>query len=360
MNTQTKARTMSEIASEAPLAQLPAVADGNSPRIVVASPDSRQRVYPAKIAKSLLAVTRAVGAITKEGENKFHKYFYQRWEDVLDRLSPLLADNGLIIVQSETTRGLFDNDRLISITYEFTIINEDGDVWPERPVKTAIARLVDSKGVADDKAANKCHTQAHKYFLLQLFKIKTREAAADDSDGDTPPSAVARPRAPNPNAPAPTPASPNAPRRIETNRSTTFAGWADEYVAAIGRATTPEQIKEWEQLNDDLLGMLEEKAPAIFGTLVDKVSAHMAKLVQGGKPIGPKPPNPNASAGPPPEFANWRAETEKALTNCKNDAELGDIRDKRITPAKGKVSTEDWQAVALTFKQTVDRIVMQN
>ncbi len=348
MNTQTKARSEDHIAGEALAPQLPSVVDIVPPRITAVAV---ARHYPPKIAKALLAITREVGTITKEGENKFHKYFYQKWEDVLDTLSPLLAKHNLLVIQSEITRGLFDNDRLISITYEFTIVNEDGDVWPERPIKTAIARLVDQKGVADDKAANKCHTAGQKYFYLQLFKIKTRDAVADDADGDTQPKE--RPKAPNPNTQAP---ADDAPRLIPTNRETTFSGWSEEYIKAVFTATTPEQIKEWEHHNEGLLAVLQEKAPQVFDGLVKKVSAHAGKLVQGSKSVTPKAPNPNAGMVPH-EFANWRATTEEALNACNEATTLAEIRT-GVDAAKGKVSINDWQAVALVYKQTVDRIVM--
>lgn len=49
---------------------------------------------------------------------------------------------------------------------------------------TAIARLRDQKGVTDDKAATKCHTQAEKYFCIKQFKIR----GEDYIDGDASPT----------------------------------------------------------------------------------------------------------------------------------------------------------------------------
>jgi hypothetical protein len=143
--------------------QVPAIVDQKVITAPAAAyPPALPAVYPAKIAKALIAVTREVGAIGKLGENKHHSYFYQRWEDVLARMSVLLPQHGLIVLQTETGRSLFDNDTLLALTYQFTIINEDGDVWPLHARWTAISRLKDQKGVYDDKSANKCHTQAHK------------------------------------------------------------------------------------------------------------------------------------------------------------------------------------------------------
>lgn len=59
-----------------------------------------------------------------------------------------------------------------------------------------------------------------------------------------------------------------------------------------------------------------------------------------------------------PEFANWRKDAEGALAGCEGGTDLGDVYEKVIKPGKGKVSTEDWQAVAAIYKSTFDRISM--
>ena len=164
---------------EAPTANLPAVHQERRPR----APAARKAPqYPAAIAKSIIAISKDIGSITKEGENTFQHYRYARWEDVNEKLSPLLAEHGLVIVQSEINRSLLEeNDKgsVLAIVYHFTIVNADGDKWP--PVEwTGIARLRDSKGITDDKAATKCHTQAEKYFCVKQFKIRVSEDNPSD------------------------------------------------------------------------------------------------------------------------------------------------------------------------------------
>jgi hypothetical protein len=171
--------TLEQIASAAPAPQLPAVRQERKPR-TAAQP--KPAPYPPKIAKSIIAITNEIGRIQKEGFNEFQKYRYTKWEDVAEKLSPLLAKHGLIIVQTENNRTLLEeNDKgsVLSIIYHFTIVNEDGEVWP--PVEwTAISRLRDQKGVTDDKAASKCHTQAEKGFVIKLFKIRSDEGYDDE------------------------------------------------------------------------------------------------------------------------------------------------------------------------------------
>jgi hypothetical protein len=160
---------------------LPAVPSAPQPKPPAAKPEPKH--YPPRLAKALLAITREVGLIGKEGRNDFQRYNYARWEDINDKLSPLLAEHGVLIIQSETSRSLLEeNDKgsTLAIVYEFTIVNEHGEQWP--PITwTAISRLRDQKGITDDKAAAKCHTQAEKYFCIKQFKIRTSDAIDNDA-----------------------------------------------------------------------------------------------------------------------------------------------------------------------------------
>lgn len=173
-----------EIVQEAPAPQLPAVQE-QRPRLPRAPKAS---VYSAKIAAAVLAVTREMDIVEKAGENKFQHYYYPRWEDVNLTLAPLLAKHGLIIMQNEVNRSLLeksDKGSVLSIIYHFTIINEDGESWP--PVEwTAISRLTDQKGVTDDKAASKCHTQAEKFYCMKQFKIRTKDFESGDASHTLP------------------------------------------------------------------------------------------------------------------------------------------------------------------------------
>ena len=129
---------------------------------------------------------KQVGVISKHGVNQFHHYKYASMQDILQKLTPLLAKNGLVIMQNEIGRSMFDSDRTIAIQYAFTIFHTSGEVWPERPVQTGMSRCRDSRGGFDDKSINKCHTAARKYFLLSLFQIATGDE--DDADNEKPPS----------------------------------------------------------------------------------------------------------------------------------------------------------------------------
>ena len=179
--TVTAERTETDVhVEQAPTANLPAVHQERRQR----APAVRKPMpYAASIAKAVLSVSREIGTIQKEGFNSFQKYKYTRWEDINEKLSPLLQTHGLIIVQSEINRSLLEENEqgsVLAIVYHFTLVNgETGEQWP--PIEwTSIARLRDSKGVSDDKAATKCHTQAQKFFCVKQFAIVTDDEAVGD------------------------------------------------------------------------------------------------------------------------------------------------------------------------------------
>jgi ERF superfamily len=161
----------------------------------IQAPVRMARVYPPKLAKAIIAVTKEVGRISKDGINTYQKYKYPSWENIIDRLSPLLAEHGIIIVQSERSRNLIEDNpqgSTLAIIYTFTLVNAEGEEWP--PIEwTALARLRDGKGVTDDKAAAKCHTQAEKYFCIKQFKIRTNDRIDSDegAEGEGPAPAPA-------------------------------------------------------------------------------------------------------------------------------------------------------------------------
>lgn len=177
MNTQTKLHV------NEPIVAMP----NNLPATYEASrqsaPQAPRPVYPPKLAKAIIAVTKEIGRIQKDGTNKFQQYQYATWENIVDKLSPLLAEHALIINQSEVSRNLIENNEkgsTLAVVYNFTIVNDDGECWPDI-TWTALCRLRDGKGTTDDKAAAKCHTQAEKYFCIKQFKIRTNDRIDSDA-----------------------------------------------------------------------------------------------------------------------------------------------------------------------------------
>lgn len=312
MNAQTATRERPQIADMPQLAPTTNIVTLPEPR---PSPS-----YPPKLAKTLMAITREFGAITKAtkkndpnggGWNDFHNYGYQKWDDVLDRESTLFQQHGIILQQSEIARSLLD--KLISITYEFTIISEEGEVWPDRPVFTAIGRLQDHKGIFDDKAANKCHTQAHKYFLLHTFKIKTKDVAEEDADGaadEVQTKQIDRPKPPRPGSAEAMAA--DEPCTINP-QGMSYQVFADTFIAAIEHSA-PGDVARWVELNQASIDKVKGGKVAQYERIEAAINKLSASPAENAAPKPPKPPRPGATAPAVKQMPDASTEPEAFIT----------------------------------------------
>ena len=139
-----------------------------------------------KIAEAVLKVMGQVGYVQKKGVNTFQNYKYASIEGILEKVQPALVDCGLMIVQSEISHEIVAEGNMMEAVYEFTLHHASGEV--SAPIRqTGLSSLRNSKGGYDDKALNKCHTTARKYFILGLFQIPTGLADDADAEEDKPP-----------------------------------------------------------------------------------------------------------------------------------------------------------------------------
>jgi hypothetical protein len=115
-----------------------------------------------------------------------------------------------VLFQSEAERHFVADGNGLAITYEFTLSHRDGETWPEKPRQTGMAQCRNSKGGIDDKAPNKCHTAARKYFMLALFQIPTGDYDDADKDDAERPDATGKP------APLPKRDNPHVVRQEDT------------------------------------------------------------------------------------------------------------------------------------------------
>lgn len=332
--------------------------------------DVAVKMYPMKIAKAILAITRNMQPVQKRGINQFHKYAYPKWEDILEELGPLIAENGLIIVQSEIAHGGFERD-LIEISYEFTIVNEDGDVWPDRPTITSICKVRDSKGVLDDKAASKCHTQAHKYALVQLFKIRTADLVEHDG-GDAPQQQQQR-------RPVPSPSGKVAPHYIQGVEGETAQTWAEKFIGFVNKAETAAELDDWDHCNGKLLDLCKERDAATFNKIVDAMNAREASLskpkpdpISSGKPADVFPGDTKMVSTPAETKENqipfmldrklsdsdrdWLMSLHEAFQQCGSVEEIGSEQDSIMSPAQGTVSPHAWQRASDLLDQHIERV----
>lgn len=350
-----------------------AQANGNLPQrqTVIAPAQKAAPAYPPKLAKAILGVTRGINPVAKQGWNEFHKYAYRKFEDVFEELVPLINQHGIIIEQTEIGRTGFEKD-LIAITYSFTLISEDGDVWPTQPELTAICKIRDAKGIIDDKAASKCNTQAQKYFYTSFFKIRT----VDTSDADHDAGGAPKRRA------VPSPDGKTPPHMISIVDGEAPAAWGRRFCEHIAKATSKNEIDDWYSENSKIFEKLKQHDEAVYNSILDYMDAREGKLAapaeQKADPIssgkqeetgdfpGDKPMKATAvvDASIPlkldrqltePE-QEWLLACDESFAQCTDTDSLMAEQESVMMPSKDAVSDHAWaRAVAIT-KAHLERI----
>lgn len=224
----------------------------------------------SKIVTAISKIMADVGSVKKDGENKFHGYKYATASDILHKLQPLLAREGLVIFQNEVGRELIADGSILAVNYEFTLAHAGGDVWPDRPRYTGMAAAKNTKGGFDDKSANKCHTAARKYFMLALFQIPTGDYDDADEQEDRP--AQRQPQSPIKPEKIEPPVNPEtgeiSPHKITAKDE---MAWGGLFVAAIATARDEPEIEQWLADNAEALDRLESAAPKVHARVMSRV-----------------------------------------------------------------------------------------
>lgn len=242
----------------------------------------------SNVLKAVNGVMKSIGPVTKSGSNDFHKYNYAKASDVVALVQPLMAEHGLIIIQSEVERTLIAEESAMQIVYDFQLYHvDDEDSETVFARHTGLSSCRARNGAFDDKAANKCHTAARKYFLMALFQIVTKEMDDQDADGQedaapgvniSPRTGVSRGRAGKvgndviaapvaSKPPSPTPTVPVAISAAGKNE----VSWASEFVQLIQAATDINFLTEAVVLNGKVLERVKEKAPELYRNICDRV-----------------------------------------------------------------------------------------
>lgn len=221
----------------------------------------------AELIDALAKIMGEVKSVEKRGTNDFHRYKYATAADVMHKLQPLMAEHGIVVFQHEKTREMMMDGAALAIAYEFTIAHRSGAVWPEKPIHTGVAAAKTTKGSPDDKAANKCHTAARKYFLLALFQIPTGDYDDADADGDVPQNTTTTRQQSRP-APQQRPADDDVDPEAEARALAYMAGFRTR---AMNCATPAELTALWN-------GDADARAKALSPHEVGQFAAEMRKL----------------------------------------------------------------------------------
>ncbi len=164
--------------------------------------------------QKILSAQKAIGFVSKNGKNTFHKYDYATESDILDSVKKAANEAGLVILTSaDSEHG------------QFEAFNGRGEKSLVRWAKVRLNyKIVDAEtgekeegsfdGYSEDngdKAIYKATTGANKYFLMKFFGVAT---------GDDPEKDSALPPPPTPQQQRPVrPATPIQPRQAAPTAS---------------------------------------------------------------------------------------------------------------------------------------------
>lgn len=173
-----------------------------SPVSMIENPHSLQAHGPLGVHKAIAAVSSAIGkvGIGKTRRNEEQRFNFRGIDDVLNALSPLLSEHGLVIVPRVTERVLVESKTgngkalwKVTLRVDYHLIAvADGS----REVATTYGEAMDMA----DKATNKALSAAYKYLAIQIFAIPVEGTPDADADGPMdeaigiPPAALAAAR----------------------------------------------------------------------------------------------------------------------------------------------------------------------
>jgi len=300
------------------------------------------RAPVGKITGAIAKVMAEVGTIRKGGFNEFHRYNYARMEDLLHAITPLMGKNGLAVFQNEFKVEMIEGNR-VAVSYDFIVTHESGESFPSQRF-TGMAMARDRKGNFDDKALNKCHTTARKYFLLGLFQVPAGDF--DDPDEDETNANQRQEPVPGPGLKEITPEAKaraseamieeSIPHKLAVPAGTTADQWANRFLKSIGTATTRDEVLAWEANNDGFLQRISDGYPAIY----EMIGAAMERrLTDLSAPKEPSLDMPDPKADPVAAL-NWVA---AQLQDFVEYPAGENFWNQVVAPREGDFQQPDWE-----------------
>ncbi len=135
---------------------------------------------PLTLAAKVLAVSRSIGAVEKNGLNAHFKFKYQAWDDVLPAVRNACCEVGVQITPS--VHSIKHEGGHVIVEMGFTINNS------ETNEKDGFRWFGEAKG-NDDKGIQKAITSCTKYALLKYFMIPIVDDTDTDAHGPATPAA---------------------------------------------------------------------------------------------------------------------------------------------------------------------------
>jgi len=140
---------------------------------------------PLSLAAKVLAVSRSIGAVEKNGLNAHFKFKYQAWDDVLPAVRNACVEHGVQITPSISSCTHDGQHVLVQMT--FTVKDADTGETDQ------FSWFGEAKG-NDDKGIQKAITSCTKYALLKYLMIPIIDDTDTDAHGPAKPAA--KPAAP--------------------------------------------------------------------------------------------------------------------------------------------------------------------
>jgi len=318
---------------------------------------------PGGVIAAIAAIMAEIKPVEKLGWNDFQKYTHVRMQDLSRELTPLMGKHGIVVFQTEEGRELFDNGNAVAVRYRFTVVHKSGEIWPQRPLQTGVSACRNTKGGFDDKALNKCHTAARKYFLLSLFQI----ASEDEQDADQGPAPQRQPQQrPAGRRPVPSPDGKVPPHILPVVEGEAPAAWAARFNAFIEKASSRAEIDAWYDTNKAVFEKLQNADEQVYNDALDFMDACEAKLAK------PKPdPISSGNGGQRPrddgfpgdktlptvnQTVKWLEELDEAFAKCTDTEELASEQESIMLPSKDTVTKQTWAAAMAIVKKHLERI----
>ncbi len=333
-------------------APLPQATNGGQQVAVASREGPFFRSPVGHIAGAIAAVMSKVDTIEKRGKNEYFGYMYARMEDVLYAVTPLMGAAGLAVIQNEVQKEVLEGSRL-AVTYEFSIFHSSGEVWPEKPRFTGVSLARDRKGNWDDKAVNKCHTTARKYFLLSLFQVP----AGDFPDADEDDANQRQEKAPVPGpsqrpadeAPAQTDPANGPPHAIKLGPGKGPVEWGQTFIRAIGKAQSVDEVKAWDAANEQTLQGISDQFAGTYDAIQVAVARRLTELSAASGM--PDPSDPTAAM-------NWvAAQLQDFLEYDAGEAFWNQVvapREREFSPPDWDMLLQEWQRFETRFPQQED------
>lgn len=138
---------------------------------------------PLKIYTLIPKIMSEIGAIAKSGRNTDDEYDFQKIDDVVARLQPLLVKNGVstipnVLESHETIEQKKKGVVQIRVKQKvkYSLCADDGSM---------IESTVEGEAIDEsDKATNKAFTAAYKNMCKQVFCLRVKDM--DDADAKSP------------------------------------------------------------------------------------------------------------------------------------------------------------------------------